>query len=93
LFFRKSAAISTDDIDLASGLKLGVPANRRGTWRAGTGAQPKQVTVRLGFVLAFSDEDDRSVTTKMQLPGGRAILIQASACLPSRLPTHFCGVR
>lgn len=33
--------------------------------------------VRLGSVLALSDGDDRQDTTVLQLPGGRAILIQA----------------
>jgi hypothetical protein len=33
--------------------------------------------VRLGSVLALSDGDDRQDTTVAQLPGGRAVLIQA----------------
>ena len=33
--------------------------------------------VRLGSELALSDGDDRQDTTVAQLPGGRAILIQA----------------
>lgn len=33
--------------------------------------------VRLGSVLALSDGDERQDTTVMQLPGGRAVLIQA----------------
>lgn len=32
--------------------------------------------VRLGSVLALSDGDERQDTTVMQLPGGRAVLIQ-----------------
>lgn len=32
--------------------------------------------VRLGSVLALSDGDERQDTTAMQLPGGRAVLIQ-----------------
>lgn len=33
--------------------------------------------VRLGSVLGLSDGDDRQDTTVIQLPGGRAILIQS----------------
>ena len=33
--------------------------------------------VRLGSVLALSNGDDRQDTTVAQLPGGRAVLIQA----------------
>lgn len=33
--------------------------------------------VRFGSVLALSDGDDRRDTTVLQLPGGRAVLIQA----------------
>lgn len=34
--------------------------------------------VRLGSVLALSDGDEQQDTTVMRLPGGRAVLIQAS---------------